>query len=108
MLSADGRFRYEGGQLPLPSPWKVRAVHLGFRAIAGISGLQGYVGVDVVLGEDGRDFAIEINPRLTSSYLGLRQLARDNLAAVWLRMAQGEFVEELSWNAGPVAFNVPV
>lgn len=103
-LSADGRFHYRGGQLPLPAPWNERALRLGRRALAGIDGLHGYVGVDLVLGEHGRDFAIEINPRLTTSYLGLRQLARDNLADIWLRMARGEIVEEIRWQTGPVEF----
>ena len=36
-----------------------------------------------MLGDDpagADDVVIEINPRLTTSYLGLRRLARDNLA----------------------------
>jgi hypothetical protein len=49
--------------------------------------------VDLVLGDaaDGsRDFAIEINPRLTTSYLGLRALARGSLAAALLRAVRGD------------------
>ena len=51
-------------------------------------GLSGYVGVDVVLGNDGRDWAIEINPRLTTSYVGLRALAGFNLAEAMLAVAR--------------------
>ena len=52
----------------------------------------GYLGVDLVLGEaaDGSDdVVIEINPRLTTSYVGLRALARENLAAAMLDVASG-------------------
>jgi predicted ATP-grasp superfamily ATP-dependent carboligase len=51
------------------------------------------VGVDLVLGRDPRgseDVVIEVNPRLTTSYVGLRAAARSNLAeAMWL-ISQGQ------------------
>src|SRR5262249_47753002 len=57
ILSSDGRFRYLGGMLPLPEPLQQRAVELGQRAIACVPGLRGFVGVDLVLGENA-DWAI--------------------------------------------------
>jgi predicted ATP-grasp superfamily ATP-dependent carboligase len=109
-LSADGRFRYEGGEVPLPDPLAERAVRLAGRAVECVPGLFGYVGVDLVLGEaaDGRaDWVIEINPRLTTSYLGLRQLAPRSLAGAMLQIAAGEEVA-LSWRPGGVRFGVEV
>jgi predicted ATP-grasp superfamily ATP-dependent carboligase len=103
-LSRDNRFRYLGGSLPLPEISASRAIALALQAVAGIDGLRGYVGVDLVLGDDGHDYAIEINPRLTTSYLGLRQLCEQNLAERILRLAQGEIVEPPSWRTGTVAF----
>jgi predicted ATP-grasp superfamily ATP-dependent carboligase len=106
-LSNEGRFRYEGGTVPLPPELAGRAVRLGLRAVRAVPDLRGYVGVDLVLGAsaDGSgDFVIEINPRLTTSYLGLRALARDNLAAALLRAVRGEPVGELAWHPGPVQF----
>ena len=44
-----------------------------------IPGLTGYVGVDLVLTEDSA-LLIEINPRLTTSYIALRQVTPVNLA----------------------------
>lgn len=107
LLSADGRFKYEGGELPIPPNLAERAVRLASRAVACVPGLVGYVGVDLVLGaaEDGsRDYAIEINPRLTTSYIGLRALADSNLAEAMLRVAKGEAVGELRWKPGRVRF----
>ncbi len=69
-LSNDGRFRYRGGQVPLPGDLGRRAVELARRALEQIPGLFGFVGVDLVVGEV--DQVIEINPRLTTSYVGLR------------------------------------
>jgi tyramine---L-glutamate ligase len=106
-LSDDGRFRYLGGSLPLPPAQRHRAVELATRAIAAVPGLRGYVGVDLVQGTaaDGSgDAVIEINPRLTTSYIGLRALARTNLAEVMLRVATGVPVPPLRWRDGTVEF----
>jgi len=106
-LLSDGQFQYRGGELPIPSELAARAVELASRAVKCVSGLLGYVGVDLVLGDakDGsRDYAIEINPRLTTSYIGLRTLAACNLAEVMLKVARGEDVDALKWKNGQVRF----
>jgi predicted ATP-grasp superfamily ATP-dependent carboligase len=108
ILSDDGRFRYLGGEMPLPTPLAERAVTLAGRAVRSVQGLAGYVGVDLVLGpaEDGSaDAIIEINPRLTTSYIGLRQLAESNLAEAMLRVACGENVD-LIWCEGSCRFHM--
>jgi hypothetical protein len=106
-LSDDGRFRYLGGTAPLPPALRVRAVSLARRAVESVPGLLGYVGVDLILGDaaDGsQDVVIEINPRLTTSYIGLRQLTNRNLAELWLRLWQGEEVVEPEWSESPIEF----
>ena len=106
-LSTDGRFKYLGGELPIPADRAERAVRLATRAIACVPGLKGYVGVDLVLGDaaDGsQDFAIEINPRLTTSYVGLRALAEFNIAEAMLRIARGAVPPEMRWKAVRVRF----
>jgi predicted ATP-grasp superfamily ATP-dependent carboligase len=73
-----------------------------------VPGLLGYVGVDLVLGDaaDGsQDYAIEINPRLTTSYVGLRQLAEFNLAEAMLVAAAGKLEQPLRWKPGHVRFS---
>lgn len=105
-LSDDGRFSYLGGETPLPAPLQQRAKSLALAAVQALPPVRGYVGVDLVLGEaaDGSgDVVIEINPRLTTSYIGLRALAETNLAAAMLAVAQGESVE-LSYLAHAVQF----
>jgi predicted ATP-grasp superfamily ATP-dependent carboligase len=96
-ISNDGRFRYLGGSLPFPEPLASRAIKVALQAVAGINGLRGYVGVDLVLGGDGKDYAIEINPRLTTSYLGLRRLCLQNLAELMIHLALGETIEPPTW-----------
>lgn len=62
--------------------------------------------MDLVLGDsdDGTDDAlIEINPRLTTSYVGLRQIAKSNLAAAMVNVAIGRSCD-LSFGAQTVEF----
>jgi tyramine---L-glutamate ligase len=83
-LSRDGRFTYLGGRLPLATELDERARRLALAAVATLPQPLGYLGIDLVLGKpnDGSDDrVIEINPRLTTSYVGLRVLSRTNLAA---------------------------
>ena len=105
-LSQVGRLRYLGGALPLPPSLADRATRLALEAVDGIDGLHGYVGVDLILGDDGRDHAIEINPRLTTSYMGLRQACESNLAELILSIASGQKTESPAWSAGEFEFRI--
>jgi predicted ATP-grasp superfamily ATP-dependent carboligase len=92
-LSDDGRLRYLGGELPLTQGLAERAMQLAIRAVAAMPAAVGYVGVDLVLGRDphgGEDAIIEINPRLTTSYVGLRAAAQANLSEAMWQVARGE------------------
>jgi predicted ATP-grasp superfamily ATP-dependent carboligase len=104
LLSSDGRFAYLGGRAPLPAGFAKRALRIARQAVDAVPGLFGYVGVDVVLGDDGQDWVIEINPRLTTSYIGLRALAESNLAEAMLRVAEGNRPSPPAWRAGGVEF----
>jgi predicted ATP-grasp superfamily ATP-dependent carboligase len=105
-LSSDGHFQYLGGETPLPAPLAERAAALALCAVATVPGLLGYVGVDLVLGQDAAaDRVIEINPRLTTSYVGLRRLADFNLADMMLRIARGERLPALKWRPDRVVFS---
>jgi hypothetical protein len=106
-LSNDGRLAYLGGALPLDASLARRAARLAVRAIEALDRPLGYLGVDLALGDDrlgAGDVVIEINPRLTTSYVGLRALARENLAAATLAVAEGRQVV-LSWHDGPIQFD---
>jgi hypothetical protein len=100
-VSVQGNFRYLGGQARLPASFAERAVRVARRAVDAVPGLAGYVGVDVVLGH-AVDQVIEINPRLTTSYIGLRALTADNLMEILLRLVRGESVAKPRWRPGGV------
>jgi len=85
--------------LPLSPVLNERAQQLALRAVGVVAGLFGYVGVDVVLGaSNDADRVIEINPRLTTSYVGLRRLARFNLAEMLLLATGGAALPRLNWH----------
>ena len=107
-LSADGAFQYLGGRMPAPLHLHSRIITLAERALTGIYGLQGYVGVDLVMGnaENGcLDKVIEINPRLTTSYIGLRQMTATNLLDLWIRIVRGEQPAAPTWAPKTVEFD---
>ena len=65
------------------------------------------MGVDLVLGREpdgSEDFVIEINPRLTTSYVGLRAAARSNLAEAMWHVAQGE-TQSVEFGDRPIEFD---
>jgi predicted ATP-grasp superfamily ATP-dependent carboligase len=96
----DHGVHYCGGSLPLPAEQARRAMTLAARACRAVDGLHGFVGVDVVLSEAGSDQVIEINPRVTMSYLGLRALADQSLG----RAILGEPLS-IRWRGAGVAFD---
>ena len=65
---------------------------------------RGFLGVDLVLGDEpSGDYAIEVNPRLTTSYVGLRALCRENLAGAMIDIVSGK-TAALSWRDQAVEF----
>jgi tyramine---L-glutamate ligase len=83
MAIRDGRFEYLGGTLPVSC---VGAVVQLLPAIASIVGLRGFVGIDFLWDLRRRHATVlEINPRPTTSYVGLsRVLGPGVLARAWL------------------------
>jgi predicted ATP-grasp superfamily ATP-dependent carboligase len=71
--------RYGGGSVPFDSPLWAKAFKVAEKIVTSIQGFRGYVGVDFVLTKD-EAVAIEVNPRLTTSYVGLRRVANFNPA----------------------------
>lgn len=85
-------FAYQGGETPLAPELACRAERLALSALSALPVTTGYVGIDLVLGDaaDGsEDVVIEVNPRLTTSYIGLRVACRDNLAMAMVQAAEG-------------------
>jgi predicted ATP-grasp superfamily ATP-dependent carboligase len=80
----DGTLQFRGGELRFHDPRlsdearQQLASHI--HASLGRK-LRGYVGFDFILPVDGPPQLLDINPRLTTSYVGYRRLSEGNLAA---------------------------
>jgi predicted ATP-grasp superfamily ATP-dependent carboligase len=70
---------YSGGVVPLDHPLHAKAIAVAEKLVKSFSDLRGYVGVDFVLTED-EAVVVEVNPRLTTSYVGLRRVVNFNAA----------------------------
>ncbi len=70
---------YEGGAVPFEHWLKQEAFKIAEKVTETFSDLKGYVGVDFVFTEH-KPFVVDLNPRLTTSYIGLRKVARFNVA----------------------------
>jgi predicted ATP-grasp superfamily ATP-dependent carboligase len=94
-IAQDGSFRYLGGSAPLPKDLRRRVLRLAAHVAARLPNALGYLGMDVILSDSHArdDVVVEINPRLTTSYLGLREIAQTNLAGAMLAAAEGRACE---------------
>lgn len=112
VLAGESGMQYQGGRWPLESNLRCRAMQLAARVIeclhAQSIGPLGYFGIDLVLGDaaDGsRDAVIEVNPRFTTSYVGLRAASQVNLASVMLHLAADADHAALTNALGPIVFD---
>jgi predicted ATP-grasp superfamily ATP-dependent carboligase len=88
IFDAEPIGHYVGAKYPLPDQLLERASVLAAQALHALPPTRGYVGIDLVLSASSpeQDVVIEVNPRLTTSYLTLRQVCGFNIAD---RMLQG-------------------
>ena len=96
----QGTLSYTGGCLNNPDGLKVSddAIVRILRA-AGID--KGWVGIDFLCAPDCEPVVVDINPRLTTSYVAYREATEANLAAILL----ARNVDRPAWNPGRYEFD---
>lgn len=104
-------FAYQGGVGPLSEDLRQRAHHLALKTINAMPRTaRGFFGLDLILGNSAtQDFVIEVNPRVTTSYVGLRRIIANNLAARMLGLDRSSILihaqaNQVSWNASGEVF----
>jgi tyramine---L-glutamate ligase len=93
----NGRLSYLGGTIPsrlydCPAPVlaAIKAANVSVDGRVRSLGLRGFVGVDFLLDDRGRVTVLEINPRPTTSYVGLARLfPPGTIAGAWLAAVEG-------------------
>ena len=109
IFSLEAPLRYLGGRIPYSGGVSRHTDHCHIqiseiirRVGAALGGLRGYIGFDFVFtGEE--PVLVEINPRLTTSYIGYRELATANLAE-WI-VNRRTVSSMIGWRPGVVEFS---
>ena len=69
----------KGVQFLLITRLSKKHLRVAEKVVGCFKGLRGYVGVDLVLAKE-KVFVVDVNPRLTTSYVGLSRVANFNVA----------------------------
>lgn len=94
-LSGEEELLFQGVMVPYQHPQAQDITKMAAAACEHLPGLKGFVGVDLVLGPQG-PVIIEINARITSAYVALREIAGRNPARdMALLFAQNILPEKL-------------
>ncbi|QDT15311.1 ATP-grasp domain-containing protein [Alienimonas californiensis] len=104
---SPGRLSYHGGMIPAPEIDQAAVRRLVAQVYEAVPGLRGWWGIDFVIPDEPFEGSfdpvlIEVNPRLTTSYLGYRALTPDNLAERLL-FSERPF-PPLRWRPGTATF----
>lgn len=90
-----GHFIYEGSMVNGFSKYWTLFDQVAKQVARALPDMSGYVGVDLMISDQGQIEVLEINPRLTTSYVGLRRATETNIAGLVLSLL------------GPEAQNTP-
>ncbi|MDD1655997.1 MAG: ATP-grasp domain-containing protein [Methanomicrobiales archaeon] len=96
-----GRFHYHGGETPADHP-RAREILEVARKTVKVLGCQGYAGVDLVCGD--RITVVDVNPRITTSLIGIAAVMREEIADLLIRGSLGELPPQVHLN-GRVRFS---
>lgn len=104
--ASNHRFKYTGSSVNGLTRYHARFNQLAQAIAMAIPGLNGYVGVDVIIDEN-TVYVVEINPRITTSYIGLQQSLQYNPAALILSAAmEQDFVLPNTLKMQPVEIDL--
>ncbi len=81
---------YFGGHTPAEDFAKISGKLTRLLEKCDFSNFNGYFGMDFILDDRGSIYFIELNPRLTTSYIGLRNVVDNNIAELILESKGGQ------------------
>ncbi|WP_292427370.1 ATP-grasp domain-containing protein [Methanoregula sp.] len=91
-IGTDGAFTYSGGETPAHPARGQEIIDTAVKA-ATVLGCQGYCGVDVVVGD--RVFVVDVNPRITTSLVGIAACMNEEIAALLVEASHGNAPKEV-------------
>jgi len=91
-IDPGGRFSYSGGMTPVDHERFDEIIDVATRTVNTL-GCQGYTGVDIVLSD--RPYVVDVNPRITTSIVGIAACMTEEIADVLVRASQGDAPESV-------------
>lgn len=82
----QGRFQLNACEINIPTKNRLMYQQIINQIAKIIPGLWGYVGIDIIQPEFEQALILEINPRLTTSYVGIKQSLGLNVAKIIVKM----------------------
>ncbi|HUU75921.1 MAG TPA: ATP-grasp domain-containing protein [Methanoregulaceae archaeon] len=86
-----GHFCYQGGETPVNDHKQYDEIVAVAQKAVSILGCQGYTGVDIVLAD--RPYVVDVNPRITTSIVGIVACMEEEIADILIRASRGEAPE---------------
>jgi tyramine---L-glutamate ligase len=91
-VERDGSFRYLGGETPVHPAREEEIIDTARKAVM-VLGCQGYCGVDVVVAD--KVYVVDINPRITTSLVGITACMKEEIATLLVAASKGEGPKEV-------------
>lgn len=94
-IDSAGRFSYQGGTTPVDHERSDEILEVAKKTV-NILGCQGYTGVDIVLAD--RPYVVDVNPRITTSIVGITACMREEIADILVRASKGDAPDTVHFN----------
>lgn len=85
-IDPDGSFHYLGGETPVHPDHEQEIIGTAKKTIE-VLGCQGYCGVDMVVAD--KAYVIEVNPRITTSLVGIVSCMKEEIADILVAASKG-------------------
>ncbi|HMB45361.1 MAG TPA: ATP-grasp domain-containing protein [Candidatus Methanoperedens sp.] len=95
LIETGENFSYKGGIVPYHCGRNEEIIDVA-KKTARILGCRGYAGVDIVLGD--RPYVIDVNPRPTSSIIGISRVMKTQIAELILKSRFGDLPDHVKIN----------
>jgi tyramine---L-glutamate ligase len=86
-IDPDGSFQYLGGETPV-HPAREQEIIATAKKVVEVLGCQGYCGIDMVVAD--KNHVIEVNPRITTSLVGIAACMEEEIAHVLVAASKGQ------------------
>ncbi len=91
-VGQDGEFHYLGGETPVTHPMQEEISAAAVKAMT-VLGCQGCVGVDMVVAD--RAYVVDVNPRPTTSIVGIAACMEEEIADILVQASKGGGPDEV-------------